>query len=96
MSPSDLIPVSDIYRLAVLNMMGISPVKTDYKDYRYWGFFDPEKAETILADYENGTLRVVARDLSASIVRVKDRIFEMERAQKRNGEDHEKARSKKY
>ena len=71
--------VSDLHKLAVLDLHRISPIRTEHNG-RFWAFFPKDKAEKLLADYDAGTLKVVARDFVASVSRVKDRIFEHERA----------------
>ena len=80
MEPIDLLKISDMYKLAVLDCCHITLVSHEHvKDQRYYGFFHKEEAEPILDDYDSGRLNVSARDFSASIQRVKDRIFESER-----------------
>ena len=80
MESTDLIKVSDMYKLAVLDCCHIALVKNEHeKNQRYYGFFDKAEAAPILDDYDSGRLNVSARDFSASIQRVKDRIFETER-----------------
>ncbi len=79
MDTNNYISVSDLYRLSVLDLLRIIPKHIEH-DGRFRGFFDPADAAEILEAYDSGRLRVVARDFASSINRVKDRIFEMERA----------------
>jgi hypothetical protein len=79
--------VSDIKKLAILDLHKIAPKKTEH-DGRFWGFFDSQESAAILEAYDSGELRVVARDFASSIDRVKDQIFELERARQRDGAKH--------
>lgn len=75
MESNNVIKISDLYRLAVLDCLHIPQISCE-RDRRYYGIFDAEKSGPILVDYDSGTLQVSARELVASIQRVKDRIFE--------------------
>jgi hypothetical protein len=81
-----LIPISDFHKLAVLDLLKVVPTKTEHTG-RFWAYYPQEKVEVILTEYETGTLKVIARDFVASVQRIKDRIFEAERARARSG-DH--------
>ena len=84
MEPLELEAISDFYKLVVLNHLKITPQRTEYNG-RYWGFFIKVEVSKVLNDYDAGRLKVVARDFVSSINRVKDRIFELERANARSG-----------
>lgn len=87
MESAETVAVSDFYKLAVLDISGITPERTENKG-RFWAFFKRDKVEKLLADYESGKLKVVARDFAASVSRTKDRIFESERIER--GANHGK------
>lgn len=78
------IPVSEYHKLAVLDLFKITPARTEHNG-RFWAYFDTPLATKILNDYDSGTLQVTARDYVAAVQRVKDRIFEAERARARSG-----------
>jgi hypothetical protein len=84
MEEKDLTAISDVYRLAIANYYKIKPTKTEHTG-RFWAYFPRKTIETILADYDAGTMTVVARDFVASIQRTKDTIFEAERARTKSG-----------
>ena len=73
--------ISDYFKIAVFNYLSIPPSRITHED-RFWAFFPEQKAEVILSEYENGALKVVARDYVAAITRVKTQIFESERAKR--------------
>lgn len=82
----DLIPVSDFFKLAVLDLLHLTPRRTEHNG-RYWAYFDRGSAQKLLDQYDSGVLRGCLRDYAASIERVKTRIFESERMA-RNGANH--------
>ncbi len=79
MGTTELQAISDFHRLAILDLHRIIPKKIEHNG-RYWAYFSEEDVGQILSDYDAGSLTVIARDFVASIGRVKDRIFESERA----------------
>lgn len=85
MEPPQLIPVSDFHKLAVLDLFKIQPVRVEH-DGRFWAFYSRVLAEPLLSEYESGLLQAPLRDYTASLDRVKTRIFEAERA--KNGARH--------
>ena len=86
MEENCLIPVSDFNKLAVLDLLRITPRRTEYNG-RYWAFFD-QTAAGPLAEYESGALQRPLRDFVASLDRVKTRIFESERAMRAKDGTH--------
>lgn len=84
MSDPQYTAVSDFHKLALLDLFGIPPKATEYNG-RYWAYFNKSDVDGLLADYEAGHLKVTARDYVSAISRVKDRIFELERAHTRSG-----------
>jgi len=83
----NLTPVTDLYKLSVLDLHRITPDESEYNG-RYWAFFSDPTTQDVLAAYDAGRLKVVARDFVAAINRTKDRIFEMERAHQQHGDRH--------
>ena len=95
------IALSDYYKMAVLNKSGIPLKRGEYREDRYYGFYEPnarkedpvtgkkvgKTAIELLDDYESG--RDGYRDFVAAITRVKDKIFETERS-RRMGEARRK------
>lgn len=75
----ELISTSDFNELAILDCCKIPQIKSERTGRRYSGYFEKEKAEKVLQEFRDGTLKVVARDLVSSIRFVKDRIFDSER-----------------
>ena len=75
------IAVSDFARLAVLDLKAVAPIRSERVGSRYWAYFKESQARKLLESYENGTLKVIARDYDSAMKRTKDRIFESERNQ---------------
>lgn len=73
------IAVCDFARLAVLDLAGIVANRTERIGNRFWAYFPESKAKKVMDAFENGTLKVVARDYDAALRRTKDRIFNSER-----------------
>jgi hypothetical protein len=72
--------ISDIDKMAILDWAGIQQTRCEYKNRRYYAFFEAtEKAKQLLSDYESGKLTGVFRDYSAAQDRVKTRIFDASR-----------------
>lgn len=78
-----LIPVSDFFKLAALDLLRIAPEHFEYHN-RYWAYFLADQAQKVLEQYDSGALTGCLRDYAASLERVKTRIFESERMA-RNG-----------
>lgn len=72
--------VSDYSKLAVLDMKGIIPLRSERVDGRFWGIYATKDVEKILELYDSGKMKVSVREFVAALGRVKDRIFERERA----------------
>ena len=83
-----LIAVSDMYRLAALDLFQIPPARHEHTA-RYLAFFTRRDAEKLLADYDTGNMKASLRDYAAALKRVKDRIFESERL-RRHGKGHKR------
>jgi hypothetical protein len=71
--------VSDMFKLALLDLYKLTPKRVEYKE-RYEAYFDSADVDEILLGYESGTLQVEARAFADSIDRTKDRIFAARRA----------------
>ena len=71
--------VSDYYKMAILDLHGISPQKIERSGSRICGLFPKDAVSRILQDYESGVLRVVARDFEAALRRTRTRIIEAKR-----------------
>lgn len=84
MESQSLQPESDLYRLAVADLHGITPVKTNLNG-RFWAYFDPSKVDGIFRSYEDGSLRVSARDFASALTRVKDKVFSAQRMAQAQG-----------
>jgi hypothetical protein len=82
MNDENLISISDFNKLAILDLHKIIPKSAEHNG-RYWAYFSKDEVEKILADYDAGRLKVIARDFVSAISRTKDRIFELERARTR-------------
>ncbi len=83
----ELVAVSDFYKLAVLDLYRVIPIRAEHTG-RYWAYFSKEDAQKLIDEYESGHLKVVARDFVSSISRVKDRIFELERTHHKSGDQN--------
>jgi len=73
--------VSDMFKLAVLDVAGIQQTRFEYKNHRYFAYFEPTaEAKKALSDYEYGKgTGKHYRNLSSAYTRVKDRVFEIGR-----------------
>lgn len=89
METSNTLPISDLHQLAVLAYSRIQPIGTEYRNGRFWAFYDPKLAQEVLDQFEANQLQVDALTFCGAIQRVKDRIFERERAQRaKNGNSY--------
>jgi hypothetical protein len=79
MENKSLIPISDLYQLALLDLHKIQQIKYERDGRRYIGFYERSKASRVLSRYVSGTMKVCLRDYVASLHRIKDRIFDSER-----------------
>lgn len=79
----ELEPVSDYFKLAILDLSGVVPQRAERSGGRYWAYFPKDKARKLLDEYDSGKLKVVARDLEAAVTRTKNKIFESERGESR-------------
>ena len=81
------IPISDLFKLAVLALFGIAPQSTEHDGRRYWELFAPDDLK-VLKEYETGALTGNLRDFVSALQRVKDRMFEAERRLTRGDQNH--------
>jgi hypothetical protein len=87
MKTEEEVAISDIFKLTVADHFKKTPIRTEHTG-RYWAYYAKRDVDKLLEDYESGHLRVIARDFVSSLNRVKDRIFEAERARARSGGDN--------
>lgn len=80
----ETVGVTDYYKLAVLDLHRVPPVRSEHSG-RYWAYYKKADIKNLLEDYENGRLKVIARDYVAAVQRTKSKIFESERVSKAEG-----------
>jgi hypothetical protein len=77
--PTDIISESDYFKLAALDLLNITPTEIKSLSGRIWFYFVKNDAQPILSAYESGKLNGSLRDYAASLVRIKTKIFSIER-----------------
>ena len=81
--PPGLIGESDYFRLAALDYSNLTPIDIKVENGRVWFYYRKRDAEPVLSAYDSGQLRASLRDFSASLVRIKTKIFSIERERTR-------------
>jgi hypothetical protein len=77
----DPLVVDSIEKLAVLELHRKFPTHTAYQG-RFLAYFDYDQASPTLESYDRGDLCGNLRDFAEALRRVRDRIFERERAER--------------
>lgn len=77
---NELRPVCDLNHMAALELAKVYPRKTERIGTRFTGFYPKEKADKVISKYELGELKAPVIETMSALRRVKDRIFDAERA----------------
>lgn len=76
MEGKDQVAICDMYKLAVLELMGLKEERHEFQGKRYRGFYSKAGVSAILDGYDKGELTASIRDFVKAIKKVKDRIFQ--------------------
>lgn len=74
--------VHDLNHMTVLELSKLYPIRTERIGSRVTGFYPKDKADKIISRHEMGDLKAPTLDVLYALKRVKDRIFDFERAQR--------------
>src|SRR4051812_18493741 len=72
--------VHDLNHMAALEYSKVYPARTERIGSRVTGFYPKDKADKVINRYETGLLKAPMLEVMSALRRVKDRIFETERA----------------